>query len=447
MKPENKTMSISFDFDVKTPAIYPIDVYPPAIRDFIRMGAESLNCPPDFLATTILVVASLAMGSKPRALIKKDWKEPVVIMAAIVGEPTSKKSPAMMLALSPILNIQKRMIQNSVDNAANDRTWFTTDVTFEALFELLERHHHGVGLVRDELAGLWRSMNQYKGKGDDMEKFLSFWNCAMIIIKRKGKPRIQINRPFVPVIGSTQEDLLKELFEMPDNGFAPRFLYCYPLPMPYKWTGVEMDDTVLKEYCQLIESIIDFQEKTEERDVPFSPEAKALWNVWDRTYNTALDQSELHPRMKGALGKLQAYTARFALILEYLHAFQYKQNPTCIGVESLQKAIQLSSYYGSHFARALESVTSAPLERQLNLLLRWFKFRRKKQYHTATTREALTNGAANIKNSQEAISLFLELKSRGFGSVRTVSETDTSKTLQFTLAQQYWPIPEEGEKK
>jgi hypothetical protein len=230
---------------------------------------------------------------------------------------------------------------------------------------------------------------------------------------------------------------------MPDNGLLPRFLFSYPVSMPYKWTGVEMDDEVLAEYCKLIESIINHQEQAGEQDIPFSPEGKLLWDQWDRAYNTELDSSELHPRMKGALGKLQAYTARFALILEYLHAFQNCQIPSYIGVESLQKAIQLNCYYGSHFARVLESVTTAPLERQINLLVRWFK-RRKKQHHTATTREALTNGAANIKNSQEAISLFLELKSRGFGTVRTFSETETSKTLQFTLAQQYWPKPEEG---
>src|SRR5262249_26989434 len=90
---------------------------------------------------------------------------------------------------------------------------FTTDSTTEALRELLGQDPRGLILVRDELTGWARSMDQYhSGKGGDRQAWLSFWAGAAVLLNRKGrKEPLYLTNPFVAVTGCLPPEVLAEL--------------------------------------------------------------------------------------------------------------------------------------------------------------------------------------------------------------------------------------------
>jgi hypothetical protein len=64
---------------------------------------------------------------------------------------------------------------------------FTTDSTLEALIVVLAQHPRGVALIQDELGAWTRAMDQYRQRGADRQRWLSFWNGAPVIVNRKSR--------------------------------------------------------------------------------------------------------------------------------------------------------------------------------------------------------------------------------------------------------------------
>ena len=96
-----------------TVAPFPIDVFPKPLQAFIREGAAAIGCPPDFLAVPMLVLAGMAIGNSRELEIKPTWHEGANLYAATVGDPGSKKSPALKAAAEPFYDRQAQL----------DRAW------------------------------------------------------------------------------------------------------------------------------------------------------------------------------------------------------------------------------------------------------------------------------------------------------------------------------------
>jgi putative DNA primase/helicase len=150
-----------------------------------------------------------AIGNSHVVEIKKGWIEGAVLYIAVVGDPGSKKTPALKVAIAPAKERQVAL-QRAFREAMNEyhaevRQWqldkkragendepappppeqpvlqrtIVSDTTVEALAELLQENLRGLNCIRDELAGWWRSMDQYKGgKGSDRQVWLEIWSTG-----------------------------------------------------------------------------------------------------------------------------------------------------------------------------------------------------------------------------------------------------------------------------
>ncbi|MGH8068469.1 MAG: DUF3987 domain-containing protein, partial [Candidatus Entotheonellia bacterium] len=87
---------------------------------------------------------------------------------------------------------------------------YTTDATLEALIQLLRHHPRGLLLVRNELTAWVLGMNQYRGgRGTDRQHWLSLWNGAEIIVKRKTCKEVTVvPNPFVRVTGCLPTEVI-----------------------------------------------------------------------------------------------------------------------------------------------------------------------------------------------------------------------------------------------
>jgi hypothetical protein len=219
---------------------FPTSVLPAPIATFVTEGSASLPCPPDFIGVLLLPALGCASGTSRVIELRPGWTEGPRINAAVVADPGSKKSPALDLVMQPMYAQQERyralyeqaelahqLIESKYEvdlevwrkAAKTGKTeglqrptapepphmaqiW-TADTTIEALAELLEANPRGIILVRDELAGWVRGMNQYRhGHGADRQHWLSFWSGAPVIINRKARRcPIMLSRPMVCVVG------------------------------------------------------------------------------------------------------------------------------------------------------------------------------------------------------------------------------------------------------
>src|ERR1019366_1153381 len=83
-------------------APFPLDVLPIPARDLAEAAARSIACPVDFPAVALLAAASGIIGRSVILRIKPGYFVSTSLYAALVGSPSSGKSPALRAALAPL---------------------------------------------------------------------------------------------------------------------------------------------------------------------------------------------------------------------------------------------------------------------------------------------------------------------------------------------------------
>ena len=262
---------------------FPLDVLPGPARRVVVEGARLQGCPPDFIAVPMLTVLGVAIGTSCRLQVQSGWYEYPAIWTAVVAGPGRGKSPAHRLALAPLEQQQHRYreeflsrerqqsntldVLNESDEAARhpliptngktkagllkrqvtptkeiqpQRHILITDATTEALTIALNQNPHGLCYYVDELVGLLRGFNRYRGGvGPDRQYFQTAWSSGLINVHRimHGKPgsgrRLDtqsVEHPFLAIVGGIQPDMLEEILDGRgrDDGFSDRFLFPFP---------------------------------------------------------------------------------------------------------------------------------------------------------------------------------------------------------------------------
>jgi hypothetical protein len=334
--------------DLPDPDEFPLDALPINLRRFAREAAASVGCPVDYLGIATLTAASAAIGDTRRIDIKKDWTEGAAIFGMIVGGPASKKTPAMNLALRPVrerqmvLKTEYERQKEEYESALRDfekakkdgpselrkpdkpklgRT-YVDDTTVERLADVLNENRRGVLLTKDELSGWLGSFDQYKtGKGADRQFWLSVHTNQPVSVDRKSSEEpVLVPRPFVSIVGEIQPEVLPDFGKDRGDGLIDRFIPAYPKPWVGRWTDDEISDHVREEYARTLSSLYKLRHANEE-DEPFpsrvhmTAEAKEIFVAEYNRLHDELEALGFPQRLRPAWGKLEAYLARFALII------------------------------------------------------------------------------------------------------------------------------------
>jgi hypothetical protein len=89
-------------------ADFSFEFLPPSIGPWVGDISERLQCPPDYVAVTVLTALGALIGRrvgiKPQQ--KTDWLEVPNVWGGFVGKPGMLKSPAMMEALKPLHHLE-----------------------------------------------------------------------------------------------------------------------------------------------------------------------------------------------------------------------------------------------------------------------------------------------------------------------------------------------------
>lgn len=371
---------------------FPIDTLPPDVGAYVRASASSARVPVEMVAVPFLAFVGSTIGNQLRFDVGNGWTERPVLWIALIATTGAGKTPGLTAARQPLDILQDeawsawqhRMRKWQVlseprpAEPAFDR-FFTTDPTMEALVEDLQ-HAPGIVVVRDELIGIVRAMNQYRARGgDDRQKYLSLWSSHPLAPSRKSVSSAYIRNPVVSVVGGIQPLLWNKLRSKEQDGFIERFLpLVLGIPRRY-WNESSAAESPPPDVTAMVDRfrhLRDIPSAGEHGDgllLARTAEAGALWGIW---YNENVDRALAGSLViSGYYQKLPAHVARLALILHSLWHPGDLESP--VSAATMTHAIALGEFFRSHIHRSLallgETVQTPPpkptlAERILRLL-------------------------------------------------------------------------------
>ena len=272
-------------FDAKT-------LLPPTLADFVLDEADRMPCSPDYIAAPLIVCIGSVIGARCAIKPKRrdDWIVTPNLFGGIVGDPSSKKSPALGTVTRNLDRLEAKeaekvedakkifeaekaafeahqaAVKASMKKAAGGkpdhlkmnaaiadlqglqapeepkvRRFKSNDSTVEKLGDLLVYNPQGMLVIRDELIGLLASWEK-EGKEGDKAFYLEGWNgTGSFNIDRIGRGSLRINNLCISVFGGIQPELLERYLasittSLDNDGRIQRFqVLVYPDPVPWEW--------------------------------------------------------------------------------------------------------------------------------------------------------------------------------------------------------------------
>lgn len=283
--------------EIKTdlPPAPPFDakaLLPPTLADFVLDEADRMPCSPDYIAAALIVCLGSVIGArcgiKPKR--RDDWIVTPNLFGGIVGDPSSKKSPALGTVTRFLDRLEAKEAEKLEDakkifaaqtaafeahqsavkasmkkatagkgdnlkmNAAiadlqdlqapeepKERRFKSNDSTVEKLGDLLVHNPQGMLVYRDELIGLLASWEK-EGKEGDKAFYLEGWNgTASFNIDRIGRGSLHIKNLCISVFGGIQPELLERYLagmtaSLDNDGRIQRFqVMVYPNAVAWEW--------------------------------------------------------------------------------------------------------------------------------------------------------------------------------------------------------------------
>jgi len=267
---------------------------PSALSTYVADEADRMPCSPDFIAASLLVSLGATIGSRCALKPKRcdDWLVTPNLWGAVVGDPSSKKSPAIDKGWRFLDRLEadesdrhaKEMIIFEAETAAHAareaainaamkaaaggkkaenpdamalairqmaelqppdepvaRRYKTSDATVQKLADLLAKSPDGMLVARDELTGWLASFDQ-PGHEGDRAFFLESWNgLGSFTVDRIGRGTVLIKRLTISVFGGIQPELMGRYLQgiatsARNDGLLQRFgVLVYPDQVEWQW--------------------------------------------------------------------------------------------------------------------------------------------------------------------------------------------------------------------
>ena len=246
-------------------------LFPPSMAEALRVRCRYLPADAPSIALSFLtgVAGLVKLGSEVIGIKAADFRVPMNLYTALVGNSGAKKSPLRKLAVDQpaaplaldLARAHSRAMEDwTQQNKALPKTERTdppkpvyvsiSSTTVEALAQQLERQEgKGLSLLinRDELSGLFGSLGAYKnGRGDDEQFFLETFDGSGFRSLRVSSPGggRSYESCSLSIYGTVQPGVLEQLVASgDDSGLWARFLF---VPLPQKVVALPEIETELE---------------------------------------------------------------------------------------------------------------------------------------------------------------------------------------------------------
>jgi hypothetical protein len=226
------------------PPALPKGLLPGIIEEFAVDRGRSMGADIAGLAVSALAVCAAAIPDKVKLQVKRhdpSWLEEARFWGALVGPPSTKKSPIMRAAMKPLKRLNEDLARRYRQEKAkydalprNERPdpprrtqLILNDTTVEAAQEVMKDSPDGVICMQDELAGWFGNMDRYatSGRSGDRGFWLQTWNGGSYSVQRVTRGFVQIENLSMSLLGGIQpEPIRKIVADSVDDGLVQRIL-------------------------------------------------------------------------------------------------------------------------------------------------------------------------------------------------------------------------------
>lgn len=389
----DETSEISSNGAVTAYMPFPTHTLPGPVGEFVVAAAKAIGCDPSFIALPLLACLARAIGNKRVIRLKQTWTEPAIIWAAIIGKSGTHKTPSLQAAMQFLQRRESESFAAHAEAAEKyeqelacyDRdlaAWkklrnntepppwkpeppacnrfLTSDTTIEALAALLAAQFDGILVSRDELAGWLGGIAEYKGgKGSDLGHWLAAWSGAPMTVDRKtgAVKMLHVPRAAVSLVGGIQPGVLRSAIgrEHMQDGLCARLLMAMPDLKPVRWSDATINPATEAAMGRVFDALLSMEPAADAEGNPepfpldLTPEAKVLWVAYFNRHRAEL--ADLDDDLAAAWSKLEAYAARFALIIQLCAWAAGVASGDAIDESSMQAGIELSDWFGGEAKR------------------------------------------------------------------------------------------------
>jgi putative DNA primase/helicase len=387
------------------------EMLPERFVGFVTTTAEQMQTPPDYLAAAVMAVAAGVVGAKAEIRPKQHdpWLVTPTLWAALVGAPSSMKSPCLKAATRPVLAIEsdlrdayasemqlyelerelaeekqeeakleaKALLPKDREKARDileaaqgelseptQRRIVVNDATVEKVGEIMKDNPTGLLLVRDELSGFVAKQSREDTQTERAFFLECFDGQNPYTYDRIGRGTIHIERCVLAIVGGIQPSRLAPLVKgavdgTADDGFLQRFqLAVWPdLKKGWKYTDTAPDREAYAQYEAAIRALHAIGPGTADSGpltLQFTTDAQDVFKAWMEDVYQRARQGDVHPVTQAYLIKLPKTVATLALLFELIDGGR-----EAVGLAAIERAVKWARYLESH-AQRLFSVGGTP---------------------------------------------------------------------------------------
>ena len=390
------------------PVPFPLhEAFPPAcakLREYVVAVAHSFQVPDDLPALLAIAAFALAAAKCFEVVGQKDWKEVLGMYVLIVLPSGERKSAVFVRMIGPIYHwqeVQASAMADDLNSHSNDIAvmrekirrqkkraaqaeseegdWedpldaltrqlaeleqsapvppslVASEATTESIADMLVENHERGMLAAPEGDAIDVLLGRYGQGRPNFGLWLNGHSGDAYVVRRKGRPTLQLRHPVLCVALTVQPVAAQELMQSTQaegRGILARFLYAYPTPMV---GHREMEPTPVPTeltdwYGARLQELLDKLVPQEPELLYLTPEAKAL--LLDFRKQVEVDLREggpLHDRQAWG-SKLPGAILRIAAVL---HVVSHKgRGDGFIDDITMKAALAWAPYLCDHERRA-----------------------------------------------------------------------------------------------
>lgn len=321
---------------------FPIDALPGILRAYTESRARVVGADPCAIAWSALSACSAAINGSTRVRMKllDRWSEPPAMWVALLGRPSTKKTPIISDAWRPLTELQNVALRAYRDQMAywkalpkdtravtpeppKPRRLVAQDATIESLQSILSEQERGIGVLRDELSGFIGGMERYASKGGNGAErgfWLETYNGGGKTVDRIVRGSTYIDNLLATICGGIQPDRLESFSDITDDGLWQRFI---PIIVTDGEFGVDQaSDREVDDYTMRLQDIVD---RPVAKSVVFSNTGYEICRQVERELFDLQKKEPVSVLFAGYIGKLIGVFGRLSMALLYMETsgFEY----------------------------------------------------------------------------------------------------------------------------
>jgi hypothetical protein len=338
----------------------------PSMADDILHDAKILNIDPIGLWQYLLPTV-LSLCGKRVDLDVESHTIPAIAWTALVAESGSGKTRAEKLVTSPVKCMQQHANElfkaeleewenwDSNENGGEKRPplpkkrkfWFDVATIQAVMKRLSEQNKNGAIWARDELVGIFQSLNQFnKQESEGLSCLLASWDGGSSQVDRVNEEDSYfIESSRLSIAGGIQPGAFKKAFRDPNDpqGVQARFLFASMKPRKPKR---------VKGFCYLSEKLPQLYQWLDNIPEGKIKLSKAADTYYDKLYEVIGEQAfnTSMPAIRAWMFKLPAQLLRIALALHLIECYHEPNRPFWeLQKDTLERAVLFAQYYRSTF--------------------------------------------------------------------------------------------------